>query len=199
MSSKWRRKPTRKIQEMNNIKLHIVYLVVITVLVLILGLVLKRPEKVITETKYLTDTTTVTKIDTVEITKIVEVEKRVVDTTYITVRDSVLVPIPMSEYRFFEKGLYDITAYGYNVSLSNIIVFPKTVYQTVTNTVEKEVLVNKYSLYLGGGVWVLNNKTIPHIGLAVKAPKNFLFTANLGYYDKNLLYGGTVYYKLGKK
>ena len=184
---------------MNNIKLHIVYLVVITVLVLILGLVLKRPEKVITETKYLTDTTTVTKIDTVEITKIVEVEKRVVDTTYITVRDSVLVPIPMSEYRFFEKGLYDITAYGYNVSLSNIIVFPKTVYQTVTNTVEKEVLVNKYSLYLGGGVWVLNNKTIPHIGLAVKAPKNFLFTANLGYYDKNLLYGGTVYYKLGKK
>lgn len=184
---------------MNNIKLHLAYLVIIAVLVLVLGLVLKRPEKVITETKYLTDTTTVTKIDTVEVPKIVEVEKRVVDTTYITVRDSILVPIPMSEYRFFQKGLYDITAHGYNVSLSNIVVFPKTVYQTVTNTVEKEVLVNKYSLYLGGGIWVLNNKPIPHIGLAVKAPKNFLFTANLGYYDKSLLYGGTVYYKLGKK
>ena len=59
---------------MNNIKLHIAYLVIIVVLVLILGLLLKRPEKVITETKYLTDTTFVTKIDTVEVSKIVEVK-----------------------------------------------------------------------------------------------------------------------------
>lgn len=198
MFSKWRRKPRKK-KKMNNIKLHIAYLVIIVVLVLVLGLVLKRPEKVITETKYLTDTTTVTKIDTVEITKIVEVEKRVVDTTYITVRDSILVPVPMSEYRFFQKGLYDITAYGYNVSLSNIIVFPKTVYQTVTNTIEKEVLVSNWSIYGGFGVWRFRDEWIPNIGLAVKAPKNLLFTANLGYYDKDLLYGGTVYYKFGKR
>lgn len=197
MSSKWRR--TRKKRKMNNIKLHIAYLVIIAVLVLVLGLVLKRPEKVITETKYLTDTTTVTKTDTVEVTKIVEVEKRVVDTTYITVRDSILVPIPMSEYRFFQKGLYDITAYGYNVSLDNITIFPKTVYQTVTNTVEKEVLVNNYEIYGGLGIWRFKDEWIPNIGLAVKAPKNLLFTANLGYYDKGLLYGGTVYYNFGKK
>lgn len=198
MFSKWRRKPRKK-RKMNNIKLHIAYLVVITVLVLVLGLVLKRPEKVITETKYLTDTTTVTKTDTVEVTKIVEVEKRVVDTTYIAVRDSILVPIPMSEYRFFQKGLYDITAYGYNVSLSNIIVFPKTVYQTVTNTVEKEVVVSNWNIYGGFGIWRFKDEWIPNIGLAVKAPKNLLFTANLGYYDKDLLYGGTVYYNFGKK
>ena len=184
---------------MSKLKLHIAYLVIIAVLVLMLGLVLKRPEKVITETKYLTDTTTVTKTDTVEVTKIVEVEKRVVDTTYITVRDSILVPIPMSEYRFFQKGLYDITAYGYNVSLSNIIVFPKTVYRTVTNTVEKEVLVNNYEIFGGFGIWRFKGEWIPNIGLAVKAPKNLLFTANLGYYDKDLLYGGTVYYNFGKK
>lgn len=184
---------------MSNLKLHIIYLVIIAVLALILGLVLKRPEKVITETKYLTDTTFVERIDTVEITKIVEVEKRVVDTTYITVRDSILVPIPMSEYRFFQKGLYDITAYGYNVSLSNITVFPKTVYQTVTNTVEKEVLVNNYEIFGGLGIWRFKDEWIPNIGLAVKAPKNFLFTANLGYYNKSLLYGGTVYYNFGKK
>jgi hypothetical protein len=184
---------------MSKLKLHIIYLVIIAVLVLILGLVLKRPEKVITETKYLTDTTIVTKIDTVEVTKIVEVEKRVVDTTYITVRDSILVPIPMSEYRFFQKGLYDITAHGYNVSLSNIIVFPKTVYQTVTNTVEKEVLVTNWDIFGGFGIWRFKDEWIPNIGLAAKAPKNLLFTANLGYYDKGLLYGGTVYYNFGKK
>ena len=178
---------------------HIFYTLIIAVLVIVLGLVLRRPEKVITETKYITDTTTIEKIDTVEVTKIVEVEKKVVDTTYITVRDSILVPIPMSEYRFFQKGLYDITAYGYNVSLSNIIVFPKTVYQTVTNTVEKEVVVNNYEIFLGLGIWRFKDEWIPNIGLAVRAPKNLLFTANLGYYDKSLLYGGTVYYNFGKK
>lgn len=184
---------------MSKLKLHIVYLVIIAVLALILGLVLKRPEKVITETKYLTDTTFVERIDTVEITKNVEVEKRVVDTTYITVRDSILVPIPMSEYRFFQKGLYDITAYGYNVSLSNITVFPKTVYQTVINTVEKEVTITSWDIYGGFGIWRFKDEWIPNIGLAVKAPKNLLFTANLGYYDKDLLYGGTLYYNFGKK
>ena len=184
---------------MSKLKLHIYYLVIIVVLVLVLGLVLKRPEKVITETKYLTDTTTVTKIDTVEVTKIVEVEKRIVDTTYITVRDSILVPVPMSEYRFFQKDLYDITAHGYNVSLSNIIVFPKTVYHTVANTVEKEVVVSNWNIYGGFGIWRFRDEWIPNIGLAVKAPKNLLFTANLGCYDKDLLYGGTVYYNFGKK
>lgn len=196
--SKWRRM-TRTKRIMSKLKLHIVYLVIIAVLALILGLVLKRPEKVITETKYLTDTTFVERIDTVEITKIVEVEKRVVDTTYITVRDSILVPIPMSEYRFFQKGLYDITAYGYNVSLSNITVFPKTVYQTVINTVEKEVTITSWDIYGGFGIWRFKDEWIPNIGLAVKAPKNLLFTANLGYYDKDLLYGGTLYYNFGKK
>lgn len=196
--SKWRRM-TRTKRIMSKLKLHIVYLVIIAVLALILGLVLKRPEKVITETKYLTDTTFVERIDTVEITKNVEVEKRVVDTTYITVRDSILVPIPMSEYRFFQKGLYDITAYGYNVSLSNITVFPKTVYQTVINTVEKEVTITSWDIYGGFGIWRFKDEWIPNIGLAVKAPKNLLFTANLGYYDKDLLYGGTLYYNFGKK
>jgi hypothetical protein len=190
---------TRKKKRMSKLKLHIVYLVIIAVLALILGLVLKRPEKVITETKYLTDTTFVERIDTVEITKIVEVEKRVVDTTYIIVRDSILVPIPLSEYRFFQKGLYDITAYGYNVSLSNITVFPKTVYQTVINTVEKEVMITSWDIYGGFGIWRFKEEWIPNIGLAVKAPKNLLFTANLGYYDKDLLCGGTLYYNFGKK
>lgn len=184
---------------MSNLKLHISYLVIIAVLALMLGLVLKRPEKVITETKYLTDTTVVTKTDTVEVTKVVEVEKRVVDTTYITVRDSILVPIPMSEYRFFQKDLYDITAYGYGVLLSNVTVYPKTVYQTVTNTIEREVLVSNWNIYGGFGIWRFKDEWIPNIGLAVKAPKNLLFTVNLGYYDKDLLYGGTVYYNFGKK
>lgn len=184
---------------MSNLKLHIAYSVIIAVLVVALCLVLKRPEKVITETKYKTDTTTVERIDTVKVTKIVEVEKMVTDTTFITVRDSILVPVPILTYRFFQEGLYDITAKGFNVKISNITVFPKTVYQTVTNTVEKEVMVTSWDIYGGFGFWRFKDEWIPNIGFAVKAPKNLLFAANLGYYDKSLLYGGTVYYKFGKR
>lgn len=199
MSSKWRRKPRKK-RKMNNIKLHLVYLVVITVLVLVLGLVLKRPEKVITETKYLTDTTTITKTDTVEVTKIVEVEKRVVDTTYIIVRDSILVPIPMSEHRFFEKGLYDITAYGYNVSLSNIIVFPKTVYQTVTNTVEKEVLVKqKTSLFASVGMDYISGEFSPNVGVFLSWDSRWILGAKVGIYANNACYGVCVGYNVLSK
>ena len=185
---------------MSKLKLHTIYLVIIAVLVLILGLLLKRPEKVITETKYLTDTTFVERIDTVEITKVVEVEKRVVDTTYITVRDSVLVPIPMNEYRFFQKGLYDITAYGYNVSLSNITVFPKTVYQTVTNTVEKEVLVKqKPSLFASVGIDHISGEFSPNVGLFLSWNSRWILGAKVGIYANNACYGACVGYNVLSK
>lgn len=184
---------------MNNKRVHIIYLAIVSVLVIMLGLVLRRPEKVIVETKYLTDTTTVTNIDTVEVIRVIEVEKTVTDTAYITVRDSIFVPVPISTYRFSEEGLYDITAHGFNVSLSNVTVYPKTVYRTVTNTVEKQVLARKWEIYGGFGLWRFRQEWMPNIGLAIKTPKNLLFTANLGYYDRSLLFGGTVYYNLKKQ
>lgn len=179
-------------------KFHIIYIAVIAALLVLLGVSLSRPDKVVEVTKHLTDSITIVKHDTLTITKVVEVEKRVVDTMYVKSEpDS--TPIPISEYRFFKPNEYDITARGFNVTMPSITVFPKTITTTVTNTIEKELIVHKWDIYGGFGIWRLNDEWIPNIGLAVKAPKNLLFTANLGFYEKNLLYGGTVYYNFGKK
>lgn len=183
-------------RRVNNIKFHILYIAIIAILSVVLGISFSRPIKEIEVVKHITDTTTIEKVDTLIITKIKEVEKVVTDTTYLVYRDSIYVPIPMSEYRFYQKGLYDITAHGYNVSLSNVAVYPKTVTHTVTNTIEKEIIVNQWDIYLGGGIWRYGGEWIPNISATIKAPKNLLFGVNLGYYDYGLLFGGSVQYKL---
>ena len=60
-----------------------------------------REPVVITERH--TDTLTVVKHDTVEVTKVVTVvEKEPSDTVYLTIRDSIFVPVPRQEYTFSE-------------------------------------------------------------------------------------------------
>lgn len=86
-----------------------------------------------------TDTLFLTRVDTFVVEKPVVKTKKVVEEKIICVHDTVKVVIPISEYRFFQDGIYDITARGYDVSLSNVTVFPKTEYRTVTNTVETTI------------------------------------------------------------
>lgn len=179
-------------------RVHIIYLAVIATLLVLLGVSLSRPDKAIEVTKHTTDSIVIIKHDTLTITNVVEVEKKVADTVYVK-SEGDSTPIPLSVYRFFKPNEYDITAKGFNVTMQSITVFPKTITTTVTNTIEKEVIVHKWDIYGGFGIWRFKDEWIPNIGLAVKAPKNLLFTANLGYYEKNLLYGGTVYYNFGKK
>ena len=156
-----------------------------------------EPAKVI-EKKH-TDTLVITKIDSVFIEKPVVKEKKVVEEKIIYVHDTVKVVIPISEYRFFQDGIYDITARGYDVSLSNVTVFPKTEYRTVTNTVETTVYKETWNLYFGAGIWAFDKEIVPTVNLALKTPKKWLFSANIGYYNRGLIYGGQVSYKiLGK-
>ena len=180
---------------MNNIRVHVCYLAVIAALLAVLGISLSRPSKVVEVVKHTTDTMKVVRIDTMTITKIIEKEKVVVDTVYIT-NGNDSTPVPISRYRFFKENEYDITALGFNISLPSITVFPKTITNTITNTIEKEIVANYWDFYLGAGFWHFNKEWIPNIGATVKAPQNFLFGANLGYYNKHLLVGGTIQYKI---
>lgn len=155
-----------------------------------------RGEKPVVTEKHTTDTTLVVKHDTTVVEKIAYKEKKIVDTVFVTVRDSIFVPIPISEYRFKEDGLFDITARGYEVSLSNVTVFPKTEYRTITNTVEKEVYRNSWNCYLGVGIWTFDREVVPTVNLMVKTRNKWLFGLNAGYYNKQLIYGGSVNYKI---
>lgn len=146
-----------------------------------------------------TDTLFLTRVDTFVVEKPVVKTKKVVEEKIIYVHDTVKVVIPISEYRFFQDGIYDITARGYDVSLSNVTVFPKTEYRTVTNTVETTVYKDAWNLYFGAGIWALNDQVVPTVNLSLKTPKMWLISLNTGYYNGGIVYGGQISYKiLGK-
>ena len=85
-------------------------LITIAVLAFVLGLLLRKPIESVEVVKHVTDTVTVVKTDTVTLTKVIEKtnERKVVDTVYIYVNDTIQVPVPISQYHFFEKDKYDI-------------------------------------------------------------------------------------------
>lgn len=147
-----------------------------------------------------TDTLTIVKRDTVEVTKVVtKVEKEPADTVYVTVRDSVLVPVPRKEYTFSEPDMFDFRVKGYMVEFMDAKVYPKTVFETITNTVETTIYKDSWNLYFGAGIWAFNKEIVPTLNLTLKAPKMWLISLNTGYYNKSFIYGGQFSYKiLGK-
>ena len=175
--------------------------VIVACLCVLLILLLIRDSRVaptIIETQH-TDTLYKIRVDTLVVEKPVVKTEKVVAEKIIYVHDTIKVSIPISEYRFFEDGLYDITARGYEVSLSNVTVFPKTEYATITTTTEKTIYKDTWNLYLGAEIWAFNRQVVPSVNLTLKTPKKWLFGAKIGYYNKRPIYGGSINYKiLGK-
>lgn len=157
-----------------------------------------REPVVITERH--TDTLTVVKHDTIEVTKVVTVvEKEPSDTVYLTVRDSIFVPVPRQEYTFSEPNLFDFRVKGFGVEFLDAKVYPKTVYETITSTVETTVYKDTWNLYLGAEIWAFNRQVVPSVNLTLKTPKKWLFGAKIGYYEGGIVYGEQISYKiLGK-
>ena len=158
-----------------------------------------RKDRVEYETKIETIIDTTIRVDTLVVEKPVVKTEKVVAEKIIYVHDTIKVAIPISEYRFFEDGLYDITARGYEVSLSNVTVFPKTEYTTITTTTEKTIYKDTWNLYLGVEIWAFNRQVVPSVNLTLKTPKKWLLGAKIGYYEGGVVYGGQISYKiLGK-
>ena len=158
-----------------------------------------RKDRVEYETKIETIIDTTIRVDTLVVEKPVVKTEKVVAEKIIYVHDTIKVAIPISEYRFFEDGLYDITARGYEVSLSNVTVFPKTEYTTITTTTEKTIYKDTWNLYLGAEIWAFNRQVVPSVNLTLKTPKKWLLGAKIGYYEGGVVYGGQISYKiLGK-
>lgn len=176
-------------------------LITIAVLAFVLGLLLRKPIESVEVVKHVTDTITVVKTDTITVTKVIEKtnERKVVDTVYIYVNDTIQVPVPISQYHFFEKDKYDIFANGYNVSIESVSIYPKTIYQTITNDIETVRTVDYWAFYAGGGLWWHENKCIPHLSVAAKTPKKWIISADIGYYNKSVIVGGKALYNITAK
>lgn len=123
------------------------------------------------------------------------VERKVKDTVYIVVKDSIKVPVPMSDYNFKEDGLYDIDVYGYNVKLNKVEVYPQTKIVTITNTIDKTKK-EDWDFYLRGGLGAFNGGVIPKVGFMLETPKRLSFGANMGYFNNGLAFDMEVGYKI---
>ncbi len=145
--------------------------------------------------KIVRDTTCLSIRDTMTITKFVTLEKEVKDTVYIVAKDSIKVPVPMSDYNFKEDGLYDIDVYGYNVKLNKVEIYPQTKIVTITNTIDRKPK-EDWDCYIKGGLGAFNGGVIPKVGFMLKTPKKVSFGANMGYYNNNLAFDLEVGYKL---
>lgn len=147
-----------------------------------------------------TDTLTIVKHDTVEVTKVVtKVEKEPSDTVYITVRDSILVPIPRQEYTFSEPNMFDFHVKGYMVEFLGANVYPKTVYETIYE--QNTTTITKYgsSFFVFGGFSSICENFSPKLGVGLSLKGKWLISGDFGLYEKELIWGVNVGYNILQK
>lgn len=175
-------------------------LLVILFLSVSVSLLKKRESNVVYVDRIIRDTTFLSIRDTLTITKFKTIEKTVSsDTVYIRSNDTIFLPVPMYDYHFKEDGLYDIEAYGYNVKLNKVEVYPTTKIVTITQYIERSDDGKKredWDMYIKGGLEVFNGGCIPNVGLMLKTPKKASFGANMGYFNGDMTFGIEVGYKL---
>lgn len=168
----------------------------VLVVLLMWSLNVDSGEPTVTE-KHTTDTLTVVKHDTTVITKVItKVKKEPLDTVYITVRDSIYVPVPRQEYTFSEPNMFDFRVKGFEVEFLDARVYPKTVYQTITNETTRTITTYKSSLFVYGGFSSICGTFTPKVGLSLSLKGKWLFGADIGLYKKEPTWGINVGYNI---
>lgn len=148
------------------------------------------------ETVYVTDTVTVTKVDTLELVSPIFVTKKVVDTFFVYLKDSTTVSLPVEQKYYKQNGKYEAWISGINPNLDKINVFNKTEYKTTTNTTTHTIYKNTWKGYISGEILTFDSKVIPSIDLIVISPKSLLFGAGIGIYDNALVYNFNIGWKI---
>ena len=169
------------------------YIVVIVVLVTLL-FSSKRQIKVVENRA--TDTILKIRVDT--LTKYVPkyVTKKTTDTIYLQAIDKNEVAIEIEQKHYQDDGVYDAWISGYQPRLDSIKTYPRVEYKTITNNITKEIYKSTLEFYPYIGFKRLDDKVGQVIGLTMKMPKKWMYSAEVGVMDNKMMYGVTVGYKL---
>ena len=172
---------------------HLLYIVVIVVLVALLFFS-KRQIKVVENR--VTDTILKISIDTLVQYVPKYVTKKKTDTIYLPSNDKSEVALEIEQFHFSKEGAYDAWISGYNPRLDSIKTYPRVECRTITNNITKEIYKSTIDLYPYIGFKRLDDKVGQVIGLALKMPKNWIYSAEIGVMDNKMMYGVTVGYKI---
>lgn len=174
---------------------------VIVFLVIILLYLLFKPTAVDIVERHDYDTVVVRKTDTIFRDKPKYIKEKIVDTVHVYIRDTVvrIVPLPITQRHYHERGLYDVWVSGYRPILDSINVFKQIEYKTITHTITREIYPKRWDAYIGVGFQAYSNRFAPKLAIGVSTPWRFMFAANIGYYDKKVIYGVDIYYRFFKK
>jgi hypothetical protein len=145
-----------------------------------------------------TDTLVVVKHDTTVITK-VKIEKEPSDTVYITVRDSILVPIHRQEYTFSEPNMFDFRVKGFDVEFLDAKVYPKTVYETIYEENTNTITTYKSSLFVFGGFSSICGVFSPKVGVSLSLKGKWLISGGISLYQNQAMYDATIGYNILQK
>ena len=169
------------------------YIVVIVVLVT-LRFSFKRQIKVVENR--VTDTILHLKIDT--ITQYVPryVTKKTTDTIYLQANNKNEVALEIEQKHYSENGIYDAWISGHKPQLDSIKTYPRVEYRTITNNITKEIYKSTIDFFPYIGFKRLDDKVGQVIGLSIKMPKKWIYSAEIGIMDNKMMYGVTVGYKL---
>lgn len=115
------------------------------------------------------DTVTLVRVDTVVVEKPVPVRvvERRTDTLVVNrIVDTVLVPVPISQYSF-RDSLYALDVSGYAVSVDRLELYPRTVCRTINTTVERVVKDKRHwALTVGPGFGYGPHGALPYVGIS---------------------------------
>ena len=172
---------------------HLLYIVVIVVLVTLL-FSSKRQIKVVENR--VTDTILHLKIDTITQYVPKYVTKKTTDTIYLPSNDKSEVALEIEQFHFSKEGAYDAWISGYKPQLDSIKTYQRVEYRTITNNITKEIYKSTIDFYPYIGFKRLDDKIGQVIGLTVKMPKKWIYSAEIGVMDNKMMYGVSLGYKL---
>ena len=169
------------------------YIVVILVLV---ALVFSSKRQIKVVENRVTDTVTKTIIDTVTKYKPKYVTKKTTDTIYLPADEKGEFAIEIEQKHYQDDGVYDAWISGYKTQLDSIKTYPRVEYMTITNNITKEIYKSTIDFYPYIGFRKLDDKIGQVIGLTIKMPKMWIYSAEIGVMDSKMMYGVSFGYKL---
>jgi len=137
-----------------------------------------------------TDTLTIVVHDTVKIEKLVEVEKRVVDTVYVDSSEYKSgYGLELIQKHYKERDRYDLWISGIEpLGVDSIHLYDKIEYRDIIKYETRYVNKDVYSVYAGGGLSLISRTLTPYVSVSLSTPNKTLVTLNMGHFQGGYIY-----------